>query len=235
MFVVNDLLDALFLGSFFFGLIFSGLSLFLGVADIGVGHFGGHGDHSFHVGHHDSGQVHGSDDAMSPLSVGTVLGFLTWFGGVSYLARNGLEVNGGISLLVGVFAGLAGGYVIFWLLRAVKRQQAGLVRAADDHLPGTIGRVSSSIRAGGTGEIVFERRGVRQVSAARSPSGTAIPRGTEVVILRHDRGIAHVEPWTSLVDDGYDALDADADLRGTDLAPPNRRPLPASDRVHHAR
>jgi hypothetical protein len=102
-------------------------------------------------------------------------------------------------------------------------------------MPGTIARVTSSIRAGGTGEIVYERRGVRQVSAARSPSGEAIPRGTEVVILKHGSGIAQVEPWTKFVGDGFDELETGHEGRITDLPPPISEPLQSSPMSHYER
>ena len=73
-------------------------------------------------------------------------------------------------------------------------------------LPGTLGHVSSSIRAGGTGEVVYEKGGVRQVVAARAAGTEALPRGAEVLVLRVDRGIAIVEifdPFGAL-DDGVD-------------------------------
>jgi len=228
MFVVNDVLDAILLGCFFFGLIFSGLSLFLGITNIGIDHeVVGHHGHVGHFGHHghDGQHGHSSDDVLSPISVGTVLGFLTWFGGVAYLLRNGLELYAAVSLIFGLIAGVVGGYVIYWLLRKVHAQQAGLLRASDDYMPGTIARVTSSIRAGGTGEIVYERRGVRQVSAARAPSGEAIPRGTQVVIVRHASGVAQVQPWSAFVGDGFDELGPDRESHATDLPPP--RPEPA--------
>jgi hypothetical protein len=60
--------------------------------------------------------------------------------------------------------------------------------------------VSSSIRAGGTGEVIYEQAGVRQVVAARAPGAPELQRGTEVVVLSVDNGIATVqvldEFWT---------------------------------------
>jgi len=218
MFVVNDLLDAILLGCFFFGLVFSGLSLFLGVAHLDFGH-GGH-EHG-HIGHH-AHDGRGLDEGLSRFSVGTILGFLTWFGGVAYLFRNGLGLFVGISLLVGMLAGLTGAYVIYWLLCKLYAQQAGLLLASDDYMPGTIGRVTSSIRAGGTGEIVYERRGARQVSAARAPQGIAIPRGTQVVVLQHRAGIADVEPWSTYVGDEFDELDSPTDTTASERALPSR-------------
>jgi hypothetical protein len=71
----------------------------------------------------------------------------------------------------------------------------------DYELPGTLARVTSSIREGGTGEIVYEQAGYRQVSAARALDGTAIPHGTEVVIMQVRAGIAYVQPWSQLLDE----------------------------------
>ena len=42
------------------------------------------------------------------------------------------------------------------------------------------------------GEIVFSMAGTRRGEAARSLNGRAIPRGTEVVIVKYARGIAEV-------------------------------------------
>jgi membrane protein implicated in regulation of membrane protease activity len=242
MFVVNDLLDTILLGCFFFGLVFSGLSLFLGITDFGGDHSAaGHHGQLGHVGHHGHGahadqSGHASDDVMSPIGIGTILGFLTWFGGVSYLVRNGAGTGAAVSLFLGVVAGLIGGWIIYWLLRKVYAQQAGLLRASDDYMPGTIARVTSSIRAdGGTGEIVYERRGVRQVSAARCPTGEAIPRGTQVVVLRESGGIAQVEPWSSFVGDGFDELEPGHGHAGLDLPPPSAERSVSSQASHPSR
>jgi hypothetical protein len=200
MFVVNDFLDAILLGCFFFGLIFSGLSLFLGVADLGFGHDGpGHHDG---LGHHDGVGHH--DDGLSPISVGSILAFLTWSGGVAYLLRNGADAQAAVSVVLGLAAGLLGGYAVYLLLKRVRASEAGLMRAEDYAMPGIIGRVTSSIREGGTGEIVYEQKGVRQVSAARSANGQPIPRGIEIVVHRVAAGIAYVEPWTTFVGDEFD-------------------------------
>lgn len=193
MFTVNDLLDAVLLGSFFFGLIFTALSLLLGIVDIGIDH----GGHDAAV--DGSGHAHAGHDSVAPLTVGTILAFLTWFGGIAYLARNGLGIYSAISIILGLAGGFAGGYVVFWLLKKVKQAEQDRAELWGAE-PGTIARVSSSIRVGGTGEIVYESHGVRHVAAARSATGEPIPRGAEVVILRTDRGIAYVEPWDRLLE-----------------------------------
>ena len=64
---------------------------------------------------------------------------------------------------------------------------------------GVLGQVSSPVREGGTGEMIFSQdggaslRGDSQRRAiARSPSGT------EVVVMRYEKGIAYVRPWDEL-------------------------------------
>lgn len=218
MFTVNDLLDAVLLGSFFFGLIFTALSLLLGIVDIGIDH----GGHDAAV--DGSGHAHAGHDSVAPLTVGTILAFLTWFGGVAYLARNGLGIYSAVSIIVGLAGGLAGGYVVFWLLKKIRQAEQDQAELWGSE-PGTIGRVSSSIRAGGTGEIIYESHGVRHVAAARSATGEPIPRGVEVVIMRMDRGIAYVEPWDRLLESRSDIPGAHQELPRTTTPP-----VPATER-----
>jgi hypothetical protein len=218
MFTVNDLLDAILLGSFFFGLIFSALSLLLGIVDLGIDH-GGHD-----AGLNGSGHHHVGHDSVAPLTIGTILAFLTWFGGVAYLARNGLGLYSAVSVILGLAGGIAGGYAVSWLLKKVRQAEQDRAELWGSE-PGTIGRVSSSIRAGGTGEIIYEARGVRHVAAARSATGEPIPRGVEVVILRTDRGIAYVEPWDRL-------LQSRSEIPGARQEPPRAsgQAVPATER-----
>jgi len=61
-----------------------------------------------------------------------------------------------------------------------------------------LGQITNPIRIGGTGELVFVQEGVRQVCGARSESGSAIAKGTEVVVTRYEKGIAYVRPYEEL-------------------------------------
>ena len=61
-------------------------------------------------------------------------------------------------------------------------------------MEGTLGKVTVTIRPGGTGEIVYTQGGSRHACAARSADGSGISRSEEVVVLRYDKGIAYVEP-----------------------------------------
>jgi membrane protein implicated in regulation of membrane protease activity len=65
----------------------------------------------------------------------------------------------------------------------------------DYRLEGTVGQVTVSIPAGGTGEVVFAKAGARRSEAARAMGGEPIPRGSEVVITTYADGFATVQPW----------------------------------------
>ncbi|HMH15817.1 MAG TPA: hypothetical protein VK578_22140, partial [Edaphobacter sp.] len=59
--------------------------------------------------------------------------------------------------------------------------------------------VSNTIRdSNRIGEIIFSQTGARRAAAARSEDGISIERGTEVVVIRYERGIAYVRRWDDL-------------------------------------
>lgn len=192
MFPINDALDAVLLGTFLFGLLFTVGSLLLGVADLGVDSDSGHhnfGDHGF----------------ASLLNVSSGLAFLTWFGGVGYLARNGLGWPAFVSIALAVGGGLLAGWVVLWFVRKVLRSADDTLDPRDFERVGVLARVTSSIRSEGVGEIVWEQRGTRMVTSARADSSDAIGRGTEVLILRVERGVAIVAPFDGLLNESAQA------------------------------
>jgi len=65
---------------------------------------------------------------------------------------------------------------------------------------GVLGSICSPIRAGGTGELLYSQMGTRRACSARSEDGAAIPKGTEVVVTRYERGIAYVRLWEELTE-----------------------------------
>lgn len=203
LFGVSDTLDAILLGLFLFGLVFVVLTLVLGFADFDIdGNGAGHGhDIGDLVSHElgDAGHAGGHASPVGHLNVGTVLAFVMWFGGVTYLLKNAVGVPSILSIVIGLAGGFAGASVIFRFLRYVKAKET-YFSAAEERLGGSAARVTSSIRSGGTGEIVYELHGVRQVSAARAIDGGEIVRGSDVIVVRRDKGIAYVEPWKSLSD-----------------------------------
>src|SRR5438045_734773 len=73
--------------------------------------------------------------------------------------------------------------------------QTPYLAAEDFELTGTVGRLSTGIRAGGTGEMVYSKAGTRRVASARSEDGRSLERGDEVVIVRSERGVAYVQTF----------------------------------------
>lgn len=187
-----------YLACFLIGLILSVLSFFVGVLNL---HFPGfnslhhmHG-HAMHVHIH---APHAHSTGVSPFNFSSLMAFLAWFGGAGYL----LTVWGKLGLLavgaLAVGAGLTGAMIVFLFLAKVLMRSDGILQMADYHMEGVLGRVSSGIRAGGTGEIIYSQEGVRRTCGARSEDDFAIPKGTEVVITRYERGIAYVKKWEDL-------------------------------------
>ncbi len=192
-----------FLGCFAFGLVFTVASFLLGAFGGGHGfHIPGldgllGGDAAGHGG--DLGAGHGGADhqgtGLSPFNLSTISAFLTWFGGAGYLLERYSSFTGLLIVTLATAAGIVGGGAIFVTLTRYVMPRLTEMRAEDYQLPGTVGRVSSAIRAGGTGEIVYTLAGTRRSDGARSATGEALERGTEVVILKVERGIAYVERW----------------------------------------
>jgi membrane protein implicated in regulation of membrane protease activity len=174
---VRDAADATLLGLFLFGLLLTVATLLLGVADLGLHHFDPHAD--------DAGPLHAS--------VGAILVFLTWLGGVGFLLRRAADWPLLVALPIAALLGVGIAAVVQMAVRKLSNPAGSVLEPEQYRLPGTIGRVSSSIRAGGTGEVIYEQGGVRQVMAARASGEEALPRGTEVILLRVDHGIATVE------------------------------------------
>ena len=69
---------------------------------------------------------------------------------------------------------------------------------ADFEMVGVLGKLSVPIREGGTGELIYSQMGTRRVCGARSEEGSAIAKGTEVVVTRYDKGIAYVRLWSEM-------------------------------------
>ncbi len=162
------------------------------LGDVGGAHGGAH-----------AGGAHGSD--ISFVNFGTLCAFLAWFGGTGYLlTRYSTLVVTAIAVL-SFLAGLAGATVVFWFVAKVLLAHEHELDPADYDRVGVLGRVTSSIREGGTGEIVFSQAGTRHTCGARSETGEPLAKGTEVVVTRYERGIAYVQRWDELAGERKEA------------------------------
>ena len=180
-------LELFFLVCFGIGLVMSIVSL-----------LGGGAHHHWHFGMHHAPHGHTGSHGVSFLNGFTVTAFLCWFGGAGYLLERYGRMVAPLILGVALFSGLAGAWLIFLFLARVLAPHDRPLTAEDTEMTGVIGRVSGTIRPGGTGEILFSQNGARRSSPARSETGGNVARDTEVVVMRYERGIAYVRPWDEL-------------------------------------
>jgi hypothetical protein len=135
---------------------------------------------------------------VSPFNFVTLTAFLAWFGGTGYLLTRYSGLWVGFGLLASVTSGLVGGSIVFLFLSKVLISDDENMDPADYEMVGVLGRVSSSIREGGTGEIIYTQMGTRRVCGARGDDSSAIAKGTEVVVTRYEKGIAYVRLWSEM-------------------------------------
>lgn len=216
-----DPLAAVFVFCFVFGVATSLLSLALGALHGGGGDSGhavggdhgglhlsgdggGDGGHALaHAGgasggedlHVDLAEGHGGQ--VSPFNLQTITTFLAFFGGSGWVLYSSAGLAPAVALIAATVIGVAGGAVVFLFLVKVLLASQRFMDPASSRMEGTVARVSMAIRADGTGEIVFSRDGARRSEGARSATGAPIAAGTEVVVVRYERGLAYVEPWAS--------------------------------------
>jgi hypothetical protein len=157
--------------------------------------------HGLHWPHFGSGGAHGGHGASaSPWNFATLMAFLAWFGGMGYLLTGRGRLGHLLVLAFALVSGVAGAVIVFGFLTKVLLKHERFLDAADFEMTGVLGRVTVSIRAGGTGEIVYSQAGTRRSAGARSENGAAIPRDCEVVVTRYEKGLAWVRPWEELAE-----------------------------------
>ena len=210
------------------GFCFSFLSFFLGGARFGRLHFPhvhGHGVPHVGAGHgvgahgpaahgpaahgptaagtgHQAGHAAARGGGVSPFNPPTIAAFLAWFGGTGYLLTRYSALWVGFELLTSVAIGLIGGGIVFVFLSRVLMSEEENMDPADYDMVGVLGSICSSIREGGTGELLYSQMGTRRVCGARSEDGSAMTKGTEVVVTRYDKGIAYVRRWSEMAEEG---------------------------------
>jgi hypothetical protein len=140
-------------------------------------------------------------DGVSPFNFVTLTAFLAWFGGTGYLLTRYSGLWVGFGLLASTASGLVGGSIVFLFLSKVLISHEENMDPADYEMVGVLGRVCSSIREGGTGELIYTQMGTRRVCGARSDDGSAIAKGAEVVATRYEKGIAYVRLWNEISGD----------------------------------
>jgi membrane protein implicated in regulation of membrane protease activity len=190
-------MDSFYLICFIVGLVLSVISVVGGFAHLHIGRV--HVGHTAH-GHASDGAAH-RGHGLSAVNGFTITAFLCWFGGVGYLLYHFSIFVGSLVLLLSVVSGFAGAALLWAILFKVLLPRERILSAEDTEMTGVLAHVSDTIRdSNGIGEIIFSQTGARRAAAARSEDGLAIERGTEVVVIRYERGIAYVRRWDDLTD-----------------------------------
>lgn len=209
---------------FVIGFVFSFVSFIAGGAHWHL-HLHGHGAPMAHGGMHAhvghagarAGGAHGKAGGGFFLIANpvTIAAFLTWFGGAGYLLTrfSALWFVSGVVLAAMMF-GLAGAAIIFLFMSRVLMSPDEELDPADFEIAGVLGRISSPVREGGTGEVIYSQCGTRRACGARSETGKAIPQGTEVIVTRYEKGVAYVRLWSEMT--GEDAVDLRSSAMGSE-------------------
>jgi membrane protein implicated in regulation of membrane protease activity len=196
------------LAAFFLVCFGVGLAMVVLAVLTGIGHESLHFGHvDLHLPWHAAGAAHAGGtatghtggDLVSPFNAMTLFVFLTWFGGAGYVLHGPLGSWGWLSLLGAALAGLVAAAAVFQFLARVLVPRSKPLDPADYVLEGQVGTVSSPIRPGGVGEVQYVQRGRRRSIGARAIGTAPLERGTEVVIVTVERGLARVEPWEQFI------------------------------------
>ena len=188
--------ELFYLICFVVGFAFTAISFLSGTLHFHLhlphGHVHGIG-HSEHGG--GSGQSHGSFPIINPMTIAI---FLAWFGGAGYLLVHFRHIWAFGGFVLASISGLAGASIVFLFAARYLMAHEYSMDPADYEMTGVLGKVSGTIRKGGTGEIIFEQEGARKACAARSESQEELKRGEEVVVTHFDKGVAYVRRWSDL-------------------------------------
>jgi membrane protein implicated in regulation of membrane protease activity len=194
--------ESFYLICFLVGLMLSAVSL-LG----GMGHFGGHVHipHMPHAGHlphvpHGAGLKAAPQGGAIPATVPwwnafSLMVFLCWFGAAGYLLTRHGSFVAAVVLVLAAICGLIGGSIVFVFLTRVLLPHERELTADETEIVGAVGHVSAPIRAGGTGEMVYEQLGALCSVPARSDDGTPMEKQEEVFVVRYEKGIAYLRRW----------------------------------------
>jgi hypothetical protein len=193
--------ETFYLVCFVLGLTLSVVSLLGGMGHLGGGHL--HLPNGGHIPHlPQGGVVRTSHPAMARGAAGvpwwnafSLMIFLCWFGAAGYL----LVRHGGfvamVVLMLAALCGFMGGTIVFLFLTRVLLPHERELTADETAVVGAFGRISSPVRAGGTGEMVYEQLGARRSAPARAEDGGPIEKQEEVYVTRYEKDIAYVRRW----------------------------------------
>lgn len=126
---------------------------------------------------------------LSPL---VVVSGLLWFGAGGLIADLTLPW---LSLPIALIAAVGGAALVRGLISAFIHSSATPLSAVAE---GAIGELSVAVRPNAVGEVIYVLEGLHRSAPARSVDGAPLPRGTQVIIVRRERGVALVSPLDPL-------------------------------------
>lgn len=132
---------------------------------------------------------------VSPFNLFSIMAFLAWFGGTGFLLTHYYSFFAWTAFALASLSGAIAAMIVFYFLAKVMLGHERVMNDEEGEMVGVVARVTSTIREDGVGEIVFSQSGKRRSAGARSESGAAMARGTEVVVTRYERGVAYVREW----------------------------------------
>jgi hypothetical protein len=147
------------------------------------------------------GGPRGHAGQVSPFNFVSLAAFMAWFGGTGYLLTRFWTVWFAMGLAIALLSGAIGAGIIYLFLSKVLMSVEENLDPADYEMTGVLGRTSVPIREGGTGEIVYSQAGTRRTCGARAEDGTAIAKGSEVIVTRYEKGLAYVRLWTEMTEE----------------------------------
>jgi membrane protein implicated in regulation of membrane protease activity len=187
---------------FIVGILLTAVSLVLGDIHLHLHlpfhvHFGGLHVGGPHVPHGPGGGPHIGAGQLPAFNLATMTAFLAWFGGIGYLLTVHSNLYGMAALGIALVGGLVGASLIFIAISKIILRHEDVEFESGD-LVGMLGRITSTVFEQGTGELVYVQRGTRHTCAARTEDGSGVPKGTEVIVTRYEKGIAYVRPWEEM-------------------------------------
>ena len=196
--------ESIYFACFIAGLLLSILSLIGGMGHISWHFHPPHAGHIPQVGNATGARAAGASQSSATIATipwwnaFSIMVFLCWFGAAGYLMTRYGTLVAGLVFVLSAVCGLVGGAMVFLFLAKVLMPHDRELTSDETAVTGVVGHVSSVIRTGGTGEILYEQMGARRSVAARADKGELIAKGEEVFVVRYERGIAYVQRWEDL-------------------------------------
>jgi membrane protein implicated in regulation of membrane protease activity len=133
---------------------------------------------------------------LSPMSISI---FLAFFGLCGYAVGYLFPAIGYFTLIPAVLAGFAMINIFKSMIAAMMRYGTSSTHMRSDDLIGHVAEVLIPIAENRPGEVTYVIQSKIYSSAARSKPGTAINKGTKVMIVERDGPIVFVEPYKNLL------------------------------------